>query len=98
MAEHIIKARPGRNSSPPHHFTAAAYALLADARRLEETIQHHLPEIFHGRNYQHLPEGEQLAERQRDIQQMLDLRRAATSLRDMGNALGVIGVEHSDKN
>lgn len=50
-----INARPQLNGNTVEDFTAAFYALTAAEKAVAEAIQSLTLNVFHGRNYQHLP-------------------------------------------
>lgn len=63
-----IGARPHRNGNTPESFRRAAQAIDTAAQDLEKACREHLSEITHGRNYQHLTEGDAQVARQRDLE------------------------------
>jgi hypothetical protein len=83
----MINARPHRNGSTPDHFKSASRDLMTAGAALLEAHRSLVLDVFHGRNYQHLPPVDQDGERDLDMRLLTQLQQANKLIEDLAIAV-----------
>lgn len=89
----MINAKPQLNGNPEKDFMDAALKLSQAIGQVEAALQNINANVFHGRNYQHIPEWQEAAARGGDDTQMKFAYEAVSKLQYLAKQIADKALE-----